>query len=183
MSMPHLKRIEESADSNFNRGSALVLDQWTNRSLFLFSSDSHYFQQSFFLRERKRERKVAWMHGTFPEWDHCFLCVCGKLSQVRGQVLPGCSPWQSTCACFLIFPCRGQRRGERWKPKQRSEWCRWLVWTLVWVCVWGCVSETAAIAPACEFPCEPRPLASKPLWQQTGHVRCPVSLTTQECLV
>lgn len=171
MSMPHLKRIEESADPIFNRGWALVLDHWTNRSLFLFSSDSHYFQRIFFFCERSHECTAHFLSEIIVS------CVCEKPSQVRGQVLPGYSPWQSTCACFLIFPCRGQRTGERWKPKQRL-----LVWTLVWVRVWGCVSVTAAIAPACEFPCEPLLLASEPLWQQTGHVRCPVSLTTQECL-
>lgn len=129
MSMPHLKRIEESADPIFNRGSALVLDHWTNRSLSLFSSDSHYFQRIFFFFlfffERSHECTAHFLSEIIVS------CVCEKPSQVRGQVLPGYSPWQSTCACFLIFPCRGQRTGERWKPKQRL-----LVWTLVWVRVW-----------------------------------------------
>lgn len=112
MSMPHLKRIEESAYSIFNRGSALVLDQWTNRSLFLFSSDSHYFQEGFFF-ERSHECTAHFLSEIIVS------CVCGKPSQVRGQVLPGYSPWQSTCARFFNIALQGPE--ERWKMKAKAE--------------------------------------------------------------
>lgn len=114
MSMPHLKRIEESAYSIFNRGSALVLDQWTNCSLFLFSSDSHYFQEGFFLRGRK----VAWMHGTFPEWDHCFLCVWKTVSGQRSGA-PRLQPVTVNVCSFFNIALQGPE--ERWKMKAKAE--------------------------------------------------------------
>lgn len=112
MSMPHLKRIEESADPIFNRGWALVLDHWTNRSLFLFSSDSHYFQRIFFLWE------VAWMHGTFPEWDHCFLCVWKTVTGQRSGA-PRLQPVTVNVCLFFNIPLQGPE--DRWEMKAKAK--------------------------------------------------------------
>lgn len=116
MSMPHLKRIEESADPIFNRGSALVLDQWTNHSVFLFSSDAHYFQQGFFFFFREWE--VAWMHGTFPEWDHCFLCVWKTVTGQRSGA-PRLQPVTVNVCLFFSIPLQGPE--ESWKMKAKAK--------------------------------------------------------------